>query len=278
MFLVPFAILPLLLQSPAAPQPVRDSLPVQFVLRNARMKQHATVVDNELTITSGVHEPYLSSIKLGDFEASGEIAMPADGAATLLLYATVDEDARAHRRLEIAFPSIPDRGWHPMVVSSLNGHVRVSISDHVVAEREVESDGYGLFGFEVSTGQLSLRKWRVRRKDPYWDPLPTAESASAVDTKQLPGNAEAPRLRHEVKPQYTEDAMRHKIEGDVELEAIVEVDGTVGPVHITKSLDEDLDRQAVKALKQWQFDPALVDGKAVACRINVVLSFALRGR
>ena len=36
-----------------------------------------------------------------------------------------------------------------------------------------------------------------------------------------------PRLLHEVKPQYTRDAMEAKIEGQVELDAIVERDGSV---------------------------------------------------
>jgi hypothetical protein len=37
---------------------------------------------NELTISAGVNDPYLSSIKVGDFEATGEIAIPADSRAT----------------------------------------------------------------------------------------------------------------------------------------------------------------------------------------------------
>jgi hypothetical protein len=45
-----------------------ESLPVQFVLRDGAIKKHATVVNNELTI--GVNEPYPSSIKVGDFEAT----------------------------------------------------------------------------------------------------------------------------------------------------------------------------------------------------------------
>ena len=53
-----------------------------------------------------------------------------------------------------------------------------------------------------------------------------------------PGNGVSPpRLLREVKPQYTAEAMRAKIQGTVWLEVVVQPDGTVGDVRITKSLD-----------------------------------------
>ena len=75
------AILLALLQSGAAqPAATPESLVVQFVLRNETMKQHASVVENELTISAGANEPYLSSVKVGDFEATGEIEVPTGAA------------------------------------------------------------------------------------------------------------------------------------------------------------------------------------------------------
>jgi TonB family protein len=62
----------------------------------------------------------------------------------------------------------------------------------------------------------------------------------------------------------------------VEVEAIVDVDGSVRPVRVTKSLDEDLDIQALDAVKQWKSQPALVDGTAEPCRVRIELTFVLR--
>jgi TonB family protein len=86
----------------------------------------------------------------------------------------------------------------------------------------------------------------------------------------------APLVVKEVKPQYTAEARRAKIQGTVTLEAIVETDGCVGEVKVTKSLDEGLDKEAVKALRQWRFEPGRKDGKAVRVRVTLEMTFTLR--
>jgi protein TonB len=78
-----------------------------------------------------------------------------------------------------------------------------------------------------------------------------------------PGSGiENPLVLREVKPQYTPDAMRAKIQGTVVLECVVLPDGTVGDVRVNRSLDPvfGLDQEAVKAARQWRFVPA--SGKA----------------
>jgi TonB family protein len=66
-----------------------------------------------------------------------------------------------------------------------------------------------------------------------------------------------PKLISNVQPKYTPEAMKAKIQGSVELEAIVLTDGTVGDVRVLKSLDKDLglDQAAIAAAKQWKFRP-----------------------
>lgn len=92
-----------------------------------------------------------------------------------------------------------------------------------------------------------------------------------------PGNGIAPpRLIKQVEPRYTTEAMRQKIAGNVELEAVVNVDGTVGDVRIVKSLDGTygLDQNAVMAAKQWLFTPGQDrDGHPVPVIVTLILSF-----
>jgi protein TonB len=92
-----------------------------------------------------------------------------------------------------------------------------------------------------------------------------------------PGITE-PALMKEVKPQYTAEAREKKIQGVVELEAVVLEDGTVGDVNVTKSLDQTygLDQAAVDALKRWLFKPGQKDGKAVRVLVAVEMSFTLK--
>ena len=75
-----------------------------------------------------------------------------------------------------------------------------------------------------------------------------------------------PEVLTEVKPQYTAEAMRAKVQGVVWLECIVLPDGSVSDVRITKSLDSvfGLDQEAIKAARRWRFKPGIREGKAGA--------------
>jgi protein TonB len=88
----------------------------------------------------------------------------------------------------------------------------------------------------------------------------------------------SPVLIREVKPNYTKAAMDRKVQGTVELDAVILKDGTVGNVTIKRSLDEDLDQEAIKATKQWKFKPGTKGGEPVAVQVFIELSFALRDK
>jgi len=87
-----------------------------------------------------------------------------------------------------------------------------------------------------------------------------------------------PKAVKEVKPQYTSDAMKARIEGKVTLECVVKADGKVGDVRVVKSLDKThgLDDEAVKAAKQWRFSPGRKNGKAVPVVLSLDFTFAVR--
>jgi protein TonB len=82
----------------------------------------------------------------------------------------------------------------------------------------------------------------------------------------------------EVKPGYTAAAMEARIEGKVGLDVVVLDDGKVGEVKVSQSLDMEygLDTQAVEATKQWLFKPGTKDGKPVAVRVTIEMTFTLK--
>jgi protein TonB len=111
--------------------------------------------------------------------------------------------------------------------------------------------------------------------------LDAGKVAGAGGDVYLSGNGVSnPVLVREVKPNYTADAMRAKIQGTVEMEAVVRADGTIDPrsIRIVRSLDSTfgLDREATEAVKQWRFSPALRKGQAVASLVTLELVFTLR--
>jgi TonB family protein len=92
-----------------------------------------------------------------------------------------------------------------------------------------------------------------------------------------PGSGvEPPQLLREVRPDYTEDARRRGIEGDVVLEIVVRRDGSVGDVRIVDRLDSGLDQRAVAAVRQWRFAPARLRGAPVDVEVEVAVEFKLR--
>ncbi len=94
-----------------------------------------------------------------------------------------------------------------------------------------------------------------------------------------PGSGiQLPRLLREVKPEYTADAMRAKIQGTVVLDCVVLPDGSVGEIQIVRSLDPTfgLDQKAVAAAKQWRFVPGTRQGKPVPVLVTIELTFTLR--
>lgn len=87
----------------------------------------------------------------------------------------------------------------------------------------------------------------------------------------------SPVLLHEVKPQYTPEAKARGVQGVVEMETVVKADGTVATdVRVTKSLDEQLDQQAIIAVRQWTFRPGTKDGKPVDVLVNIEMTFTLK--
>jgi TonB family protein len=94
-----------------------------------------------------------------------------------------------------------------------------------------------------------------------------------------PGNGVTlPVLIREVRPQYTSDAMRAKVQGTVLLECVVRPDGSVSDITVLRSLDRSfgLDEEAIKAARQWRFRPGTRMGETVPVLITIELRFTLR--
>jgi TonB family protein len=75
---------------------------------------------------------------------------------------------------------------------------------------------------------------------------------------------------------YSAAAVSSKVEGTVEMEAIIATDGHAKEVKIRRGMPFGLTEQAIKAVRDWRFDPALgPDGKPAAVRQIIEVSFHL---
>lgn len=79
-----------------------------------------------------------------------------------------------------------------------------------------------------------------------------------------------------MRPEYTEEARRLGLAGDVVLEIVVRQDGSVGDVRVMKGLGAGLERRAIDAVRQWRFSPARRHGTPVDVVVEVAVEFKLR--
>lgn len=81
------------------------------------------------------------------------------------------------------------------------------------------------------------------------------------------GETRPARPLRQVQPNYPPDAARRRQEGWVELSFTIGVDGRVTDVQVVRSQPARVfDREAISAMQQWTFEPALRDGQPVESR------------
>ncbi len=91
----------------------------------------------------------------------------------------------------------------------------------------------------------------------------------------IPGAIRPPVPLRKVDPKYLPAAMAERIEGKVQLTAVIRRDGRVEEVTLLKKLDPRLDQTAAEALQKWQFEPALRDGVPIEVDAVVEIPFRL---
>jgi len=92
--------------------------------------------------------------------------------------------------------------------------------------------------------------------------------ASSVDVKPV-----AVRLS---KPHYTEAARLNRTQGTVTLRILIDENGDVTDVRVLSGLPDGLNEQAMAAVREAKFKPAMKDGKPVAYRLVVRMDFTIR--
>jgi TonB family protein len=89
------------------------------------------------------------------------------------------------------------------------------------------------------------------------------------------GDVTGPLLIRKIDPAYSQNGMVRRIQGSVELDAVVLANGTVGNIRVVKSLGQDLDDAAIAAARQWLFQPAKQGGRPVDVLVRLILDFRL---
>ncbi|MDY7232214.1 TonB-dependent receptor domain-containing protein [Hyalangium rubrum] len=100
-------------------------------------------------------------------------------------------------------------------------------------------------------------------------PSPDAGAPAGVLTK-------APVLKRQVEAQYPPEALAQQLEGTVVMFIDISEAGAVTDVQVTQSAGPGFDEAAVAAVRQFEFEPAEVDGVPAPVRIEYAYQFVWR--
>lgn len=90
------------------------------------------------------------------------------------------------------------------------------------------------------------------------------------------GGVGYPECQYCPEPRYTDTARKAKYQGTVTLLVVITPDGRATNIRVVKGLGMGLDENAVAAVRDWKFKPALAaGGRAVAVELPIEVNFRL---
>jgi TonB family protein len=180
--------------------------------------------------------------------------------------------------------------------------VRLLSVSVVAAKVEMTADPAALredFDAMVKASSASLRQWRfdppagapaVVRVPIYFDVVgrrttfgsirpmsgypPHVTAVPPRDALKVGGAIQPPKKLVNVPPRYPDDALEAKVQGAVVLDVVLDADGVPTDVQVAKGVPM-LDAAAIEAVRQWRYEPTLMNGVPVPVAMTVTVNFTL---
>jgi TonB family protein len=106
-------------------------------------------------------------------------------------------------------------------------------------------------------------------------PAAPAPAKTAEPTRlRVGGQVRSPMMAFRVPPQYPDAAKAARVSGVVILELVIGTDGSVSETTILRSIPL-LDQAALDAVRQWRYEPTLLNGVPVEVIMTVTVNFTL---
>jgi periplasmic protein TonB len=121
----------------------------------------------------------------------------------------------------------------------------------------------------------------------------TSQAAPSAQSETLPAGVRragdgvsVPKPIYTPEAEYAEKARKKKLSGYCKMSLIVDTDGHVRDVRVIHSVAEDqpkklraaalaLDEKAMEAVRQYRFEPGLLEGKPVPVTLTVAINFQI---
>lgn len=98
--------------------------------------------------------------------------------------------------------------------------------------------------------------------------------ADAVSAKPSPGAT--PKKIKDVRPRYPREMQSQRTSGFVMAEGVVSSRGCLVNLRIIRSPAVPFEAEALRAMSEWEFEPARQDGRPVAVRTTITTTFSIR--
>jgi len=89
------------------------------------------------------------------------------------------------------------------------------------------------------------------------------------------GDVKPPKLLKQVDPVYPEIARQARVEGIVIIEATTDIYGRVQGYKVLRSIPL-LDQAAIDAVRQWVYEPMIINGRPRGVIFTVTVRFTLK--
>jgi TonB family protein len=100
--------------------------------------------------------------------------------------------------------------------------------------------------------------------------------AEAPKRIRIGGAVEETKLISQPPPKYPESAKKRGVQGLVEIDAVISPDGVPEELSVVSSPDEELSKAAIDGVRQWRYQPTLLNGKPVAVETTIDVNFTLQ--
>jgi TonB family protein len=153
------------------------------------------------------------------------------------------------------------RGLDPVVVNAMQDSVTLYSVDGFTREKRYPfylgeffyvAGGFRYVSSDVLRGLSSAPPMRVR----------------------IGGNVQQSKLVYKVDPTYPLEAVRSHTEGTVVLHVVIGVDGSMKEVQLVSG-DSTLSAAAIEAVRQWRYQPTLLNGEPVEVDSTISVIFTL---
>ena len=176
--------------------------------------------------------------------------------------------------------SVPEEGRHIERSSNLiQGHViqpsRIADTTPILNERPIPAApdlGSGVPGAVPTTGRGVTNSIVDFLKVAAPPPAPTPVTTHPIRISQMAAGS----LIHRVQPEYPEIARQARIQGAVQLRAIISRAGTIQNLTVESGAPM-LIPSALKAVRQWRYRPYLLNGEPVEVDTQITVNFTLGG-